>query len=133
MYETDLAPELAIGRFCYNDDSEITNFLNKLNSYTNNPITNGIKTALFVGEWLWDGPTWGGDYMDEMIGSSSNNGYTTTGVPASWNISTCTINLWAADSWGPSQFRPCLVRVQIWFNHLGHSSTTYTMRFSNNS
>ena len=50
MYETDLAPELAIGRFCYNDDSEITNFLNKLNSYTNNPITNGIKTALFVGE-----------------------------------------------------------------------------------
>ncbi len=41
MYETDLAPELAIGRFCYNDDSEITNFLNKLNSYT--------KTQLLMG------------------------------------------------------------------------------------
>ena len=133
MYETDLAPELAIGRFCYNDDSEITNFLNKLNSYTNNPITNGIKTALFVGEWLWDGPTWGGDYMDEMIGSSSNNGYTTTGVPASWNISTLYDRTYgAADSWGPSQIRPLLSQGPNLVNHLGHSSTTYTMRLSNN-
>ncbi len=87
MYETDLSPELAIGRFCYNNDTEIDNFLNKLTNYSNNPVANEIKSAFFAGEWLWDGPTRGGDYMDEMIGGSAN-GYTTIGFPLHRNITT---------------------------------------------
>ena len=133
MYETDLTPELAIGRFCYNNDAEIANFLNKLTNYSNNPVANEVKSAFFVGEWLWDGPTWGGDYMDEMIGGSSNNGYTTVGVPTSWNITTLYDRTYgAADAWGANQIRPMLSQGPNLVNHLGHSNTTYAMRLSNN-
>jgi len=133
IYETDLAPELAIGRYCYNSDTEIGNFLNKLTLYSNAPVANEIKSAFFVGEWLWDGPTWGGDYMDEMIGGSSANGYTTIGVPTSWNITTLYDRTYgAADSWGANEIRPLLSAGPNLVNHLGHSNTTYTMRLSNN-
>ncbi len=131
--EADLIPELAIGRFCYNNDAEIANFINKIMSYTLTPVENELKSSLFVGEWLWDGPTWGGDYMDEMIGGSSANGYTTIGVPESWNISTLYDRTYGeADAWGPSQIRPLLSNGSNLVNHLGHSNTTYNMRLSNN-
>lgn len=131
--EADLIPELAIGRFCYNSDAEIINFINKVLGYTLSPVESELKSALFVGEWLWDGPTWGGDYMDEMIGGSSSNGYTTTGVPSTWNISTLYDRTFgAADSWGSNQIRPLLSNGANLVNHLGHSSTTYNMRLNNN-
>ncbi|MDD2228531.1 MAG: C25 family cysteine peptidase [Candidatus Cloacimonetes bacterium] len=131
--EADLAPELAIGRFCYNSDTEIANFLNKVMIYMLAPVENEIKTAFFAGEWLWDGPTWAGDYMDEMIAGSSANGYTTIGVPTSWDISTLYDRTFgSADSWGASQIRPMLSQGANFVNHLGHSNTTYNMRLSNN-
>lgn len=133
IYETDLAPELALGRVCYNSDTEIANFINKVMSYMLVPVEAEIKSAFFAGEWLWDGPTWGGDYMDEMIGGSSMHGYTTVGVPTTWNITTLYDRTYgAADSWGASQIRPLLSQGPNFVNHLGHSNTTYTMRLSNN-
>ncbi len=132
--EADLAPELSLGRFCYNSDTEISNFINKTQLYLNEPVISEATSALFVGEWLWEGPTWGGDYMDEMIGGSSANGYTTVGVPASWNITTMYDRTYgAADSWTGSQLRPLLSNGHNLVNHLGHSNTTYTMRMNNNS
>jgi hypothetical protein len=131
--ETDLAPELSIGRFCYNTDDEIANFINKTSSYLNEPVVSEATSTLFVGEWLWDGPTWGGDYMDEMIGGSSANGYTTVGVPTSWSIGTLYDRTYGyADAWDGNQLRPLLSNGPALVNHLGHSATTYTMRLSNN-
>jgi len=133
MYEADLAPELAVGRVCYNSDTEISNFINKVMSYMIVPVEAEIKSAFFVGEWLWDGPTWGGDYMDEMIGGSDAHGYTTVGVPTTWNITTLYDRTYgAADSWDASDIRPLLSQGPNFVNHLGHSNTTYTMRLSNN-
>lgn len=132
--EADLVPELSIGRFCYNSDGEIANFINKTQTYLNQPVASEATTALFVGEWLWDGPTWGGDYMDEMVGGSSANGYTTVGVPTTWNISTMYDRTYgAADSWTGSQLRPLLSNGPNLVNHLGHSNTTYCMRMNNNN
>lgn len=131
--EEDLAPELAIGRFCYNSNQEIANFLNKVMSYVMAPVESEIRTAFFAGEWLWDGPTWAGDYMDEMIGGSNANGYSTVGVPNSWTITTLYDRTFgSADSWGASQIRPLLSQGANFVNHLGHSNTTYNMRLSNN-
>jgi hypothetical protein len=133
MYETDLAPELAIGRICYNNDTDIANQINKIMSYQIAPVESEIKTAFMVGEWLWDGPTWGGDYMDEMLVGSSANGYTTIGIPSTWGITTLYDRTYgAADSWGANQIRPLLSQGPNLVNHLGHSNTTYTMRLSNN-
>lgn len=133
MYEADLAPEIAIGRYCYNTDEEIANFLNKVQSYLIVPVEAELKSAFFAGEWLWDGPTWGGDYMDEMIGGSSAHGYTTVGVPTTWNITTLYDRTYgAADSWDANDIRPLLSNGPNFVNHLGHSNTNYTMRLSNN-
>ena len=132
-YETDLAPELSIGRVCYNSDAEIANFINKTTMYLNQPVVSEATSALFLGEWLWDGPTWGGDYMDEMIGGSSAHGYTTVGVPTSWNISTLYDRTFGyAEAWDGNDLRPMLSQGPTLVNHLGHSNTTYTMRLSNN-
>ncbi len=131
MYESDLAPELSIGRFCYNSDAEIANFINKTNYYLNEPVEAEVATALFIGEWLWDGPTWGGDYMDEMIGGSSMHGYTTVGVPNTWNISTLYDRTFGyEEAWGGTQLRPLLSQGPTLVNHLGHSNTTYCMRLN---
>ena len=131
--EADLVPELSIGRVCYNSDDEIANFITKTQRYLNEPVIAEATTALFAGEWLWEGPTWGGDYMDEMIGGSSANGYTTVGIPSSWNITTLYDRTYGApDSWTGSQLRPLLSNGPNLVNHLGHSATTYTMRMTNN-
>ncbi|MDP3114021.1 MAG: C25 family cysteine peptidase [Candidatus Cloacimonadaceae bacterium] len=133
MYEADLAPEISIGRLCYNSDAEIATFINKTMMYQNAPVVANIKSSLFVGEWLWEGPTWGGDYMDEMIGGSSMHGYTTVGVPTSWNISTLYDRTYGyADAWNANHIRPLLSQGANLVNHLGHSNTTYTMRLNNN-
>lgn len=131
--EADLVPELALGRICYNSDVEIANQINKIFMYQVAPVEAQIKSAGFVGEWLWEGPTWGGDYMDEMIGGSSANGYTTAGVPSDWTINTLYDRTYGqSDSWGISQIRPFLSNGANLVNHLGHSGTTYNMRLSNN-
>ncbi len=133
VLEADLAPELAIGRICYNNDAEIANQINKIMLYHIAPVESELKSSFFVGEWLWEGPTWGGDYMDEMIGGSNANGYVTTGVPNSWNITTLYDRTYgSADSWNANQVRPMLSQGANLVNHLGHSATTYTMRLSNN-
>jgi hypothetical protein len=131
--EADLAPELAIGRICYNNDAEIANQINKITLYQLLPVESQVKTVNFIGEWLWDGPTWAGDYMDEMIGGSGANGYSTEGVPPSWNITTLYDRTYGyADAWGAAQVRPLLSQGANLVNHLGHSATTYNMRLSNN-
>jgi hypothetical protein len=125
--EADLAPELAIGRFCYNNDSEIENFINKINNYWHSPIPNEVTTSLFVGELLWRDLTYGGDYMDELIGSSATNGHVTTGVPTDWQIS----KLYERDeNWGTSQILSELSKGPNLVNHLGHSSANYNMKLS---
>jgi hypothetical protein len=131
--EADLVPELALGRICYNDDIEIANQITKIMLYKIAPVESEVKTAFFAGEWLWEGPTWGGDYMDQMIGGSSANGYTTVGVPNSWDITTLYDRTYGyADAWNANTVRPILSQGANLVNHLGHSFTNYAIRLSNN-
>ena len=131
--EADLVPELALGRICYNDDTEIANQISKISLYKMAPVVDEVKTAFFAGEWLWQGPTWGGDYMDEMIGGSSANGYTTVGVPNNWNITTLYDRTYGyEDAWNANTVRPILSQGANLVNHLGHSFTNYAIRCSNN-
>ncbi|HHV37043.1 MAG TPA: T9SS type A sorting domain-containing protein [Candidatus Cloacimonetes bacterium] len=130
--EADLTPELAIGRICYNNDEEIQNQIHKIKSYQTTPVEDAIKSSFFCGEWLWEGPTWGGDYMDEMIGGSSMHGYTTVGVPTDWDITKLYDRTYGYDgAWGSSHVRPILSQGTNLVNHLGHSFTNYNMRLSN--
>ncbi len=124
--EADLTPELAIGRICYNTDAEIANQITKIIMYQSNPVESGIESAVMVGELMDAIPTYGGDYMDDMIGVS-NNHYSTTGVPVDWNIATLYDR---TSSWGSAEILPLLASGANMVNHLGHSNTTYNMKIS---
>lgn len=126
--ETDHAPEVALGRICYNNDAEIANQINKIILYQSSPVENRIKSASMVGELMDATPTYGGDYMDEMIGGSGNHGYTTAGVPADWNIDKIYDRI---SSWGSSDILATLSSGANLINHLGHSNTTFNMKISN--
>ncbi|MBI9031224.1 T9SS type A sorting domain-containing protein [bacterium] len=130
--ETDLMPELAIGRICYNNISELDNIINKLHKFTEEPVMDLVETSVMVGEWLWEGPTWGGDHMDELIGHTNLYGYQTTGFPEDWVFSKLYDRDYGyADAWYGSQLFPLLNQGATYVNHLGHSNTTYNMRLSN--
>ena len=126
--EADLAPELAIGRICYNNDAEIANQINKIIMYQTSPVENRIKSASMAGELMDEIPTYGGDYMDEMIGGSSNHSYTTAGVPTDWDIDKLYDRI---SSWDSSDILPILATGANLVNHLGHSTTSYNMKISN--
>ena len=122
--EADLVPEFAIGRFCYNSDAEIAYFIAKLTDYLNAPELGEARRALLLGEKLNDDPTWGGDYIDELVGGSSANSYSTTGIPTDWSFAT----LYDRNaSWGINQLKPLISEGYNLVNHMGHGSTTSTL------
>lgn len=79
------------------------------------------------------GDTWGGDYKDEVMNGSSNNGYTTAGFPHSFEVKT----LYDRDQedpykgWAPEQMLAIMNDGPHLINHLGHSNVTYVMRQTN--
>jgi len=127
--EADLYSELSIGRVCADNTSKVLNHVNKLQLYQNAPVVDDIEKALFLGELLWNDPTWGGDYKDEVADGSSNHGYTTVGL--SDNI-TCT-RLYERDmSWSKQDIFNQASNVGVNLrNHLGHSNVDYNMLMYN--
>lgn len=63
---TDLMPEVHIGRFPAESEAEFQNMFRKIQHYVDsNTYSNSL--ALFMGENLnWDPVTWGGDYKDDV-------------------------------------------------------------------
>lgn len=132
--DADLLPELAIGRICFNNASELDNIINKLHKFTEEPIVDLVETSVMVGEWLWEGPTWGGDHMDELIGYTNLYGYQTEGFPENWAFSKMYDRTYGyEEAWTGSQLYPLLSQGATYVNHLGHSNTTYNMRLSNSN
>ncbi|MDD3234901.1 MAG: C25 family cysteine peptidase, partial [Candidatus Cloacimonetes bacterium] len=88
------------------------------------PVTGELRSALLLGEKLNADPTWGGDSMDELIGGSSANDYTTVGIPSDWNIA----KLYDRNAaWGINQLKPKLSEGYNFVGHLGHGNYTSTL------
>ena len=125
--EEDLYSEVSVGRICVDDATEILNMTNKLTAYQDAPVVSDIEKALMIGESL-DATTWGGNSKDEIANGSSNNGFTTAGIPGNFNIS----YLYERDGdWNRydvfDQFN--LTGVNL-LNHLGHSNVYYNMKMN---
>ena len=126
--EADLYAEVAIGRICADNATEIQHHTNKLYMYQNEPVVEDIEKALMLGEYLWPG-TYGGTYKDEVAYGSSNHGYTTEGVSDNFTVYTLyEIN----SSWNKydvfNQFNNIGLNLR---NHLGHSDVGYNMLMYN--
>jgi hypothetical protein len=130
--DVDLMAEVYVGRACVDTIDEVHHFVNKTIHYmdTRPPYLKHVAT---VGESL-DATTWGGDYMDELINGSSNNGYTTVGIPdgpSGMNISTLYDRDWPGYHWPSSEIIGYINNETHIINHIGHASPEQVMRMNN--
>ena len=128
--EDDLLPEISVARFSFSTSLELTNMLNKTMKYQSEPVLGELRDPLFVGEYLYDDPiSWGGDYLDLLIGYHEDNGYTTSGVPAEHDIT----KMYDRDAaWNETQLKAEINNGHSFIHHDGHSNYTYNMRMDNN-
>ncbi|HEX37580.1 MAG TPA: T9SS type A sorting domain-containing protein [Candidatus Cloacimonetes bacterium] len=130
--EDDLLPDVSVGRISFSNSAELANVLNKSMMYQESPILGELEDPILAGEDLYDNPqTWGGDYLDLLVGYHEDNGYTTDGIPPSQNIET----LYDRDIgyWDSSQLINKINEGKSYIHHSGHASETYCMRMYSSS
>ena len=67
--EDDLLPDISVGRMSFSNLSELSIMLNKTISYQNTPVLGELQKPLLLGEHMYNDPlTWGGDFLDLLIG-----------------------------------------------------------------
>ena len=84
--DVDLIAEVYIGRACVDNTDEVDNFVQKTVEYLSLPPGETyLGDATFAGEYLGDYgiASFGGTTLDQLINGSSENGFTTVGIPAS--------------------------------------------------
>lgn len=125
--EEDFYSEIAIGRACVDSGEEVANFINKTITYQDSPLPTQLRTALLLGEKLWNDPlTYGGDELDQLIGPCPENGFTTYGVPADFDI----VKFYDRNIgyWSKSVVFDAVNAGTNWLAHSGHSNWHYAMR-----
>jgi len=121
--EDDLLPEVAVARYPFSNASELAKIIHKSINYQNNPVLGELVTPLLAGEHLYSNPeTWGRDYLDLLIGERDDNGYTTIGIPETYQID----SLYEHDgSWGGSDIMNEINEGKQFVHHVGHASPSY--------
>ena len=129
----DLMAELLVGRVAADSATEVRRFVAKTLAYEA-AAGNWLKEVWMLGEWLFEGPVWGGDYMDDIITGSSMGGIDTLGFDSLPFFECQTLydrELGGAESWGADELLPILDAGPHVVNHLGHSNEMYNMRLQN--
>jgi len=130
--DVDLFAEIYIGRACVDNADEVNNFVDKTLSYMQLNNDEYLNEFLLAGEKLSDYgiATWGGNYLDQLIDGSTDDGYTTLGIPSSdkYNIRM----LYDRDgTWSKSEIIDFINDGLHVINHDGHSSYNYNMKMTN--
>jgi hypothetical protein len=118
--DTDMIPELHIGRFPAETYLEFGNIFHKIQYYVDySTFSNNIAT--FYGENLNNNPlTWGGDYKDDVANHLPGDYFYDTQYQRDGTYSSTTV--WNSINNG--------INVM---NHMGHANETYLMGQGNNS
>lgn len=124
--EDDLLPDVSVARWPFSTSGQLGKLLHKTGQYQDFPVTSELQRPLLAGEHLWSGPeTWGGDYMDLLIGHCEDNGYTTDGIPETDDI----LKLYERDgSWGKWDLINAVNEGRNFIHHSGHANQTGVMK-----
>ena len=124
--EDDLLPDIAVARLTVSNMTELENMIHKSCAYQDTPVTGELRDPILAGEHLWYDPeTWGGDYLDLLIGFHDDNGYETTGIPEEHNI----LKMYERDgSWSSYDLIDAINEGTQFVHHSGHSNTSYAMK-----
>ncbi len=127
--EDDLLPEVGVGRMPFSNAAEQASLINKSLKYQTQPVLGEFTKPLLVGEELHDNPeTWGSDYLDLIIGLRSDNGYTTNGIPPSYNIQTMYDE---NQYWSGNNLISAINQGSQYIHHVGHANETYVAKLTN--
>jgi len=121
--EDDLLPEVGIGRMCFNNSTEFANIMHKTFSYQDDPVLGEFHKVTFGGEFLYDDPySLGSDYLELLIGEHNDNGYTTIGIPESYDF---TRLYHETDTWSAWNLVQAINEGTQYVYHQGHANVTY--------
>ena len=132
--DVDLIADVYVGRACVGSSAEVTYFVDKTISYLTISEDPYLSEAVFVGEYLgnYGIASWGGNYCDQLINGSSDDGYTTTGIPADvYNVTKVYDRDWPGHNWPKSVIMNLIDQGVYFINHLGHSSYNYNLKMGN--
>jgi hypothetical protein len=141
--DVDLIADVYVGRACADNLQEVQNFVQKNVEYLSLPSGDTyLGDATFAGEYLGDYgiASFGGTTLNQLINGSSENGFTTVGIPASlYNIDRLYDELYPgfdpSNPWGTGWPKQELISrinngVHL-INHDGHAYYDYNMRMYN--
>lgn len=125
--EDDLLPEISVGRLSFSNTAELAAMINKTTKYQNQPVLGELRNPLLAGENLYSGPdTWGSDYLELLIGTHDDNGYTTTGIPEDHNF----VKLYdEVDNWSATDLKNTINAGRNFIHHVGHANESTVMKF----
>ena len=127
--EDDLLPEIGISRMSFKNTSELQNMIHKSLSYQQSPVGGEFRTIILAGEHLYDNPNSNGsDYLELLIGTHDDNGYTTTGYPEDYNFT----RLYEEEgNWSGTLLRNAINQGAGYVHHDGHANSTYVAGWYN--
>jgi hypothetical protein len=122
--DVDLYADVYVGRASVGNSAEATNF---------DPSDPYLAEVCLVGEYL--GPygiaQWGGNYLDQLVDSCSDDGYTTVGIPStSYSLTLLYDREYPGNSWPKSEVMDIINNDVHIINHLGHASYDYNLKMS---
>lgn len=121
--EDDLLPELAVARMPFNNEGQFENIMHKTLEYQANPVLGEFHDVILGAEHLGDG-YYGSTDLNRLIGGSSDNGYTTVGVPEDYDFHKVyeTNN----HAWSGKWFKDEINAIGgQYVHHVGHANTDY--------
>ena len=121
--EDDLLPEIGISRMSFQNANDLANMINKTLSYQQNPVLGEFHKVILAGEHLYDNPTSNGsDYLELLIGTHDDNGYTTTCYPVDYDFT----RLYEEQgNWSGTLLRQAINAGTSYVHHDGHANSTY--------
>ena len=127
--EDDLLPEIGIGRMCFSNQNELNNMLHKAMTYQTEPVLGEFRKVIMGGEHLYDDPyTNGSQYLELLIGTRDDNGYTTTGIPEGYDFT----RLYEEEgNWSGYNLRNAINQGTQYVHHDGHANTNYVAGWTN--
>jgi hypothetical protein len=130
--DVDLIADVYVGRACVDTLDEVSNFVQKTVEYLSlKPGETYLGDVTLAGEYLGDYgiASYGGTYLDQLINGSTDDGYTTVGIPAEYYRINKVYDS-PGYSWPASTLISLINNGVYIINHLGHASYEYNMRMT---
>ena len=121
--EDDLLPEIGISRMSFHNATDLQNMIHKTLSYQQTPVLGEFQKVILAGEHLYNDPTTNGsDYLELLIGTHDDNGYSTVGYPVDYNFT----KLYEEQgTWSGSALKQAINAGTSYVHHNGHANTGY--------